>query len=100
MLTCCEAGLKLNPLLPGVTVSQSLPTPNTQEWLRVVTRDALGARGFSVPAPVAPIARDPFVRDVSTPVKLATVIEAATLCDVVALTVTLYSLLGAKARQM
>jgi hypothetical protein len=77
-----------------------LATPNTQELLRVVTTAAVGAPGFAFPLPVAPIAPDPFVPDVSTPLKLTTVIEAATLWEIVAFTVTLDSFFGAKARQI
>jgi hypothetical protein len=46
------------------------------------------------------MAPDPFVPDVSTPVKLTTVIDPAPLCDVVAFTVTLDRGVDAKARQI
>src|ERR1700720_2582120 len=56
--------------------SQSSPTPNTQELLRVVTRLAVGAPVPALPVPVAPTAPEPFVPVVSTPLKVTTVIEA------------------------
>ena len=46
------------------------------------------------------MAPDPFVPDVSTPVKLITVIDDCTVCDSVAVTVTLLSAVGANARQI
>ena len=55
---------------------------------RVVTSVAVGAPDDPLPVPVAPIAPEPFVPDVSTPVKLITVMDAATDCDSVAVTVT------------
>ena len=81
-------------------MSQSFPTPITQELFRVVVREALGAPGFAFPVPVAPIAPEPPVPDVSTPVKVMTVMEAETLCDNVAVTATLVRVAGAKARQI
>jgi hypothetical protein len=83
-----------------VALSQSLPTPNTQDPLRVVTRDAVGAPEEALLPAVLPIAPEPPVPEVSVPVKLATVIEAATLWDNVACTVTLERVRGAKARQI
>jgi hypothetical protein len=90
----------LAPMVRCTALSQSVPTPNIQELFRVVTSDAVGAPGFEFPLPVAPIAPEPFVPDVSTPVKLTTVMEAATLCDRFATTVTFESLAGASARQI
>lgn len=55
---------------------------------RVVTSVAVGAPDDPLPVPVAPIAPEPLVPDVSTPVKLITVMDAATDCDSVAVTVT------------
>src|SRR5579864_1752714 len=76
----------LAPIVREVARSQSLPTPKTHELCRVVTSAAAGAPGFAFPLPVAPTAPEPFVPDASTPLKLMTVIDAAMLCDVVALT--------------
>ena len=49
---------------------------------------------------VAPTAPDPLVPDVSTFEKLTTVIDPATDCDSVAVTLTLASVAGANARQI
>ena len=65
-----------------------------------MTNVAVGAPGFALALPVAPIAPDPFVPDVSTPLKLITVIDAATLCEIVAVTVRLLRVVVAKARQI
>src|SRR5467141_2045439 len=78
----------------------SFPTPNTQELFRVVTRVAVGAPEEALALPIAPIAPDPFVPVVSMPAKLNTVIEDCTLCDRVAVTVTLVRTDGANARQI
>jgi hypothetical protein len=48
----------------------------------------------------APIAPAPFVPEVSTPVKLITVIEDATLWDRLAVTTTLLNGAGVNARQI
>jgi hypothetical protein len=50
--------------------------------------------------PVAPIAPEPFVPEVSTPAKLITVMEQPTLWEIVAVTVTLFKGKGANARQI
>jgi hypothetical protein len=84
----------------AMALSQSLPTPNTQELLRVVTSVAAGAPGLAFPLAVAPIAPEPLVPEVSIPVKLTTVMEAAALCDKFAVTLTLERVPGAKARQI
>ena len=65
-----------------------MPTPNTHELFRVVTSVAVGAPLAALALLVAPIAPDPFVPEVDTPVKLITVIEEITLWDSVAVTVT------------
>ena len=83
-----------------MALSQSLPTPTTKELAPVVTREAVGGPLLAFPVPVAPMAPDPFVPVVSTPVKLITVIEEAVLRDRVAVTVTLVRGEGAKARQI
>ena len=83
-----------------MALSKSLPTPSTQELSRVVVSVAVGAPEEAFPAPVAPTAPEPLVPEVSTPVKLITVIEAATLWDRVALTEVLVRVEGAKARQI
>jgi hypothetical protein len=72
----------------------------TKEPPRVVTSLAVGAPGFLFPVPIAPMAPEPFVPEVSTPVKLITVIEETTLCDRVAVTVTALNGAAEKARQI
>src|ERR671926_1912033 len=88
------------PSVRAVALSQSPPTPNTQELSRVVVRVAVGAPGFALPVPIAPIAPAPPTPEGSAPVNVTTVIDAATLCEIVAVTVTLLSVDGAKARQI
>jgi hypothetical protein len=66
----------------------------------VVTSEAVGGPGFAFPVPVWPMAPDPLVPEVSTPVKLMTVNKEETLCESVALTVTLINGEGANARQI
>lgn len=82
-----------------MALSQSVPTPKTQEFAWVVVRLAVGAPDAALPLAVAPMAPDPLVPVVFTPVKVTTVIEAASLVDRVAVTVALVSTAGAKARQ-
>lgn len=65
----------------------------------MVVRVAEGAPAALAVA-VAPIAPAPFVPVMSTPVKLTTVIDDNTDCENVAVTVTLLSAVGAKARQI
>src|SRR5947207_645973 len=72
----------------------------TQEPFRVVVRLAAGAPRVALEVPVAPIAPEPFVPVVSTPAKLITVKEHATLWEIVAVTVRLLSAEGANARQI
>jgi hypothetical protein len=81
-------------------LSQSTPTPKTQELFRVVTSVALGAPGFALADAVAPTAPDPLAPDVSTPLKLTTVMDESTGADSVAVTVTFVSGAGANARQI
>src|SRR6267154_1350866 len=83
-----------------MALSKSLPTPNTQALLRVVTSVAVGAPGRALPDAIAPIAPDPLVPDVSTFEKLATVIDDTVGCESVAVTVTLLSAAGARVRQI
>src|SRR5919197_1755199 len=90
----------LEPGTLAVAVSQSLPTPKTQELLRVVVSDAVGAPAVAFPLPVAPIAPEPPAPEVSTPVKVTTVIAAATLCERVAETEALVRVVVANARQI
>ena len=49
---------------------------------------------------VAPIAPEPLVPDASAPVKLITVIDDMTACEVIAVTVALVRRAGANARQI
>ena len=83
-----------------MALSQSFPTPNTIDPLRVVTREAFGAPEEALFMPVAPMAPDPFVPGGSAPVKLITVMDEATLWDNVAVTVMLLSGKGENARQI
>jgi hypothetical protein len=80
--------------------SESTPTPITNELFRVVTKEAWGVPVVSFPVPTAPTAPEPFVPEASTPTKLITVIEEVTLCESVAVTDTLLSTDGEKARQI
>src|SRR6185503_7478590 len=73
--------------------------PNTSEFALVVTSDAPGAPVGALAPPVAPIAPEPLVPVVSTPLKLTTVIAAAAHCDRLAVIVALVSAVGANARQ-
>jgi hypothetical protein len=68
--------------------------------LRVVTTLALGAPEEALLLAVAPIAPDPLVPDISTPVKLTTVIDERTDRDSVAVTETFDNGAGANARQI
>ena len=52
----------------------------------MVTRLAVGAPRLELPDPVAPIAPEPLVPDVSAPVNATTVIDATTFWDNVAVT--------------
>jgi len=90
----------LDGTVRAIALSQSLPTPNTHEPLRVVISDALGAPEAALALAVAPIAPEPPVPVASAPVKVTTVIEDVTPCDNVAVTLTLVSVEGAKARQI
>jgi hypothetical protein len=83
-----------------MALSKSFPTPTTQEAFRVVVRFAVGAPPLEFPVPVAPMAPEPFVPEVSTPAKLMIVIEEMTLCERVALTVILLSAEEENARQI
>ena len=60
------------PTVREIALSQSLPTPITSELLLVVTREAAGAPGLAFPEPIAPMAPEPPVPLVFTPVKLST----------------------------
>src|SRR6185436_16623855 len=80
--------------------SQSLPVPRTSELVRVVTSDADGAPDGELAPPMAPIAPEPLVPVVSTPLKLITVMFAAANCDSVAVTVALVRAFAANARQI
>lgn len=83
-----------------MALSKSFPTPNIHELFRVVIRVAEGAPDVALALPTAPIAPEPLIPDVSTPLKLMTVIEDDTLCDSVAVTVAPLNGAGAKARQI
>jgi hypothetical protein len=83
-----------------MALSKSAPTPRTRELFPVVTSDAVGAPPATLLLAVAPIAPEPFVPEVFTPMKLITVMEETTLWDSVAVRLTLLRGLGAKARQI
>ena len=83
-----------------IALSQSLPTPNTQELFRVVTREDVGAPPGEFPALTAPIAPEPLIPDKSAPTKLTTVIELSTLSERVAVTFTVDNFVRANARQI
>ena len=83
-----------------MALSQSLPTPNTQDPFRVVVSDTDGAPDELLFPFALPIAPDPLVPLGSAPLKVTIVIDAATLCDKVAFTVTADSKAGAKALQI
>lgn len=78
----------------------SSPTPNTTEFARVVVSVAEGAPEAAFAVAVAPIAPDPLVPVVSTPVKLTTAMDDCTVCEKVAVTVIFVSAVGAKARHI
>jgi hypothetical protein len=71
----------------------------TQEFLPVAINDAAGAPR-PAPLPVAPIAPDPFVPELLTPVKVTTVIDEAAEMAKLAETETFESADGANARQI
>jgi hypothetical protein len=83
-----------------MALSQSSPTPITQELAFVVNREAVGAPGFAFPDPIAPMAPEPLVPVVFAPVKLMTVMEAPSLTESVAVTVVALSLAVANVRQI
>ena len=88
---------------PAVTVGlafQSSPTPITNELAPVVTRLAVGDPAAALPDPVAPIAPEPLVPELITPLKLITVIEETLLRAYVAVTVTFVNGAVANARQI
>jgi hypothetical protein len=65
-----------------------------------VIRLAVGAPDAALPVPVAPMAPEPLVPDVFTPLKLTTVIDDWTLSESVAPTVTLLNVEVANARHI
>ena len=80
---------------------ESVPTPRTQELLRVVVSEAVGAPELALVPPVAPMAPEPPEPEVSTPLKVTTVMVAAVeVCDRLARTVTFDSVLAENARQI
>src|SRR5438093_9900150 len=88
------------PTVRGVAPSQSFPTPRTHEFARVVVSVAVGAPVLALADRVAPIAPEPLIPDVSTPLKVTTVIDDVVGCASVAVTATLVSGVGANARQI
>src|SRR5439155_4998445 len=90
----------LSPGVCGVALFQPFPTPMTNESSSVVMSVAVGAPGFPDPDAVAPIAPDPFAPEMSTPLKLTTVIDEIAGCEIVAVTETPVSGVAADARQI
>ena len=88
------------PTVRAIALSKSLPTPTTQELFLVVVRVAVGAPDAALAPPIAPMAPDPLDPEVSAPMKLTTVMDERTLCEIVAVTVALERAVGAKARQI
>src|SRR3954469_6959165 len=88
------------PSVRATALSQSTPTPTTKELARVVVSVAVGAPDAALALPIVPIAPEPLVPVVSTPVNDITVIELETFCEMAAATVTPVSVVGAKARQI
>src|SRR5258708_39568883 len=78
----------------------SAATAKTTELARVVVRFAVGAPVAPLAVTAAPIAPEPFVPEVSAPVKLTTVMDDNTDCEKVAVIVTLVRAAVAKARQI
>jgi hypothetical protein len=76
-----------------------LPTANINDPLRVVVNEAAGAPDEALAPFLPPIAPEPLTPEVSVPVNVMIVIEAATLCDSVAWTVAFTSAAPAKALQ-
>ena len=66
----------------------------------MVTSETVGAPDEPLAPAVAPTAPDPLVPDVSTPAKLITVMDEATLWESVAVTETLLKGRDANARQI
>lgn len=62
--------------------------------------EAVGEPVLALPLPVAPIAPEPFVPEVSTPAKLITCIDETTLWERFAVTEAFVSVLAANARQI
>src|SRR5690348_8799568 len=88
---------------PGVramALSQSAPTPKTQELFLVVTTEPVGAPDAELNVPLAPMAADPLLPLVSAPLNATTVIEAAAAWDRLAATATFVKTPGANARQI
>ena len=85
----------LAPRVRETELSQSVPTPTTQELALVVVREALCAPLAPLPVPVAPTGAAAWV-----PVKAMTVMEDCTLCERVAVTETPLSFAVANAFQI
>src|SRR5579871_5258861 len=90
----------LEPTTREIALSQSLPTPRTQELLRVVTKEAVGAPLVALPEAVAPTAPEPLLPVVSTPLKLIKVKELAAGEERVAVTTAFVKGVAVKARQI
>src|SRR5919107_235114 len=88
------------PTVRLVALSKSLPTPTTHDLSRVVVSVAVGVPLAELADAIAPIATDPFVNVMSTLLNVTTVRADETGWFSVAVTVTLVSRAGEKARQI
>ena len=88
------------PTVRALALSQSLPTANTHELLRVETSVAVGAPLAPLAALIAPMAPEPFEPDVSAPLTATTVMDAAADCANVAVMTELLRGDGENARQI
>jgi hypothetical protein len=77
-----------------------LPTAITHELLRVVVSFAVGAPDAPLALTLAPMAPDPFVPVVSTPLNVTTPMDESTLCARLAVTETFVSAAVVNARQI
>lgn len=72
MMLCPVNGVRDNAL------SKSFPTPTVKELFWVVVRLAVGPPPDAWPEPMAPMAPEPLVPEMSIPLKLITVMDDTT----------------------
>ena len=97
-MRCSRTIVWFAPSVRAVPLLVSLPTPNTQELLRVVVTVADGKPDVEFVPVIAPMAPDPFVPEGSAFLKLKTWINPVREADKVAVTATLLSVDVANAR--